>query len=141
MVVTMIESVVIITAICTMYTASVEECGKADGITASGHLAKPNYTLAADHLPLGTKLKRLSDGRVYEIQDRFGAGHKDRIDIFVSSRDDAISYGRREETFIVIHSPHMVESYFQNKWESILNNVFFKGSSFKFSWSFLNYDI
>lgn len=138
----MFESVVIITAVCTMYTSSVQECGKSDGITASGHVARPNYTLAADHLPLGTKLKRLSDGRVYEVQDRFGANHKDRIDIFVTSRDYAFSYGRREESFMVVRSPHIEEIYLKNKWELICGEVFSsRGSVTKPTWSFPIYEV
>ena len=39
------------------YTASVDECGSDSGITASGKVAVAGRTVAADHLPLGTRLR------------------------------------------------------------------------------------
>ena len=41
---------------CTAYTASVDECGKADAITASGTHCQQGRTIACDHLPFGTKV-------------------------------------------------------------------------------------
>ena len=64
----------------TAYTASVEECGKADGITASGTKATQGRTIAADHLPFGTHVE--IDGHIYTVEDRFGGGYTDKIDIY-----------------------------------------------------------
>lgn len=77
------------------YTASVRECGKDDGITASGVKARAGITAAADHLPFGTIII-LPDGSRRIIQDRFGGGYKDRIDIYHESEQAAWDFGRRQ---------------------------------------------
>ena len=76
----------------TAYTASEEECGKSDGITASGKPVRYGY-IASDDLPFGTRV--IIDGGVYEVADRFGGGYRNRIDIFMPSRGDAMRFGRR----------------------------------------------
>lgn len=78
----------------TAYTASVEECGKADGITASGTKATQGRTIAADHLPFGTHVE--IDGRIYTVEDRFGGGYTDKIDIYFDNYMDAINFGRQQ---------------------------------------------
>lgn len=75
------------------YTASADECGKTDGITASGHIAQAGVTIAADDLPLGTRV--LINGHEYVVQDRFGAGHINRIDIYCESKEEALRNGRQ----------------------------------------------
>lgn len=86
--------------ITTNYTASFEECGKSDGITASGLPATEGVTIASDHLPFGTLVD--IDGHIYMVQDRFGAGHTDRIDIFVEDRGKALEYGSQEKMVKVL---------------------------------------
>lgn len=81
------------TANVSWYTASENECGKADGITASGHIAQAGVTIAADDLPLGTRV--LINGHEYVVQDRFGAGHVNRIDIYCESKEEAFRNGRQ----------------------------------------------
>lgn len=84
----------ILFVICTAYTATFDECGKTDGITASGHVATQGITVACDGLPLGTEV--VIDGRTYIIQDRFGAGHgKHRMDIYMEQKEDAFKFGRQ----------------------------------------------
>ena len=78
----------------TAYTASVEECGKADGITASGTKATQGRTIAADHLPFGTHVE--IDGHIYTVEDRFGGGYTDKIDIYFDNYMDAINFGRQQ---------------------------------------------
>lgn len=69
-------------------------CGKSDGITASGTKAKPNHTIAADKsIPFGTKVK--INGTIYTVEDRGGAINEGKIDIFFSSHQEAIIWGRR----------------------------------------------
>ena len=75
------------------YTASVDECGKADGITASGVMAVEGVTVAADHLPLGTVVR--IDGWDYVVQDRLGGDYSDRLDIYMEDAEAAWSFGRR----------------------------------------------
>ena len=79
----------------TAYTASFEECGKTDGITASGTKATEGRTIAADHLPFGTKVE--IDGRLYTVEDRFGGGYSNKIDIFFNNYSDAINFGRQQK--------------------------------------------
>ena len=84
----------ILFVICTAYTAAFDECGKTDGITASGHPAIQGVTVACDGLPLGTEV--VIDGNTYIVQDRFGAGHgKNRMDIYMEHKTDAFKFGRQ----------------------------------------------
>ncbi len=84
----------ILFVICTAYTAALDECGKTDGITASGHVATQGITVACDGLPLGTEV--VIDGHTYIVQDRFGAGHgKHRMDIYMEQKADAFKFGRQ----------------------------------------------
>jgi len=78
----------------TAYTASFRECGKTDGITASGVKATSNHTVAAPGIfPFGTKL--LIGGQIYTVEDRGGAIQGNRIDIYMDSYSDAIAWGSR----------------------------------------------
>lgn len=55
------------------YTAAADECGKSDGITASGLKVKENLTIACPpQFPLGTKL-RIDEMGTYVCEDRGGA--------------------------------------------------------------------
>lgn len=84
----------ILFVICTAYTAAFDECGKTDGITASGHPAIQGVTVACDGLPLGTEV--VIDGNTYIVQDHFGAGHgKHRMDIYMEQKADAFKFGRQ----------------------------------------------
>ena len=77
----------------TAYTASYEECGKTDGITASGLVATPDLTIASDHLPFGTRVE--IGEQIYIVQDRLGGSHTNRIDIFMDSIEDAMKFGKQ----------------------------------------------
>lgn len=77
----------------TAYTASFDECGKDDGITASGTIATAGRTIAADFLPFGTIV--IINGKEYIVEDRFGHGEHGKIDIFMDSKHEAYSWGRR----------------------------------------------
>ena len=90
--------------ICTAYTPAFDECGKTDGITASGHPAIQGVTVACDDLPLGTEV--VIDGHSYIVQDRFGGGHgKTKIDIFMNTKAEAFRFGR--QTKIVEVKPYV----------------------------------
>lgn len=75
------------------YTAHSDECGKGDGITASGVPAVAGRTIAMDGIPFGTKVE--IEGHVYTVEDRFGGGYTDRIDIYMDTKDEAFQWGRR----------------------------------------------
>ena len=80
----------------TAYTASIEECGKSDGITASGVEATQGRTIAADHLPFGTLVE--INGHVYTVEDRFGGGYSDKIDVYFEDYQEALEFGRQRKT-------------------------------------------
>ena len=82
----------------THYSASFEECGKTDGITASGKKAKPNHTCACNWLPFGTRLK--IGNEIYVVEDHgarslFGSKkkHIKHIDIFCTTHSEAVRRG------------------------------------------------
>lgn len=79
----------------TAYCSCVECCGKDDGITATGTLAKQGRTIAVDprYIPYGTEV--IIDGVTYIAEDCGGAIKGDRIDLFFSSHEQALSFGRQ----------------------------------------------
>lgn len=86
----------------TAYDACIKCCGKTDGITASGKIAKPHHTIACNWLPFGTKVKIM--GEIYTVQDRgakslFGSkkNHIKHIDIFMPTHKEARNFGVRYE--------------------------------------------
>ena len=89
--------------ICTAYSASFDECGKTDGITASGNKAVEGETIAADDLPLGTKVE--IEGHIYTVHDRFGGGYKGRIDIYKEKKSDCIRFGKQFKAARIVYMP------------------------------------
>lgn len=77
------------------YTAAADECGKSDGITASGIKVQEKRTLACPpNFPFGTKIQIEGMGtRVCE--DRGGAIKGNHIDIYVETKKEAFAFGRR----------------------------------------------
>ena len=76
------------------YTASPDENGgNGSGVTASGCIATAGRTIAMDGVPFGTQVE--IDGHVYVVEDRFGGGYSDRIDIFMDTKEEAFRWGRR----------------------------------------------
>lgn len=77
------------------YTAAADECGKSDGITASGLKVMENHTIACPpQFPLGTKLKIDGLG-TYVCEDRGGAIKGNHIDIYVKTKTEAFAFGRQ----------------------------------------------
>lgn len=77
------------------YTAAADECGKSDGITASGLKVKEKETLACPpQFPFGTKIKIDGMG-TYVCQDRGGAIKGNHIDIYMETKTEAFAFGRR----------------------------------------------
>lgn len=69
-------------------------CGKTNGITANGSLAKSNHTIAADsRYAFGTKL--VIFGQVYTVEDRGGAITGNHIDIFFNTHSEALQFGTK----------------------------------------------
>lgn len=77
------------------YTAAADECGKSDGITASGLRVKENKTLACpQQYPFGTKVK-ISGMGTYICEDRGGAIKGNKFDIYMETKKQAFAFGRR----------------------------------------------
>ena len=78
----------------TFYTNSISDCGKTDGITASGKVAKSKHTIATDkRFPFGTVLE-IEGWGTYVVEDRGGAVRGNIIDVYVDSTAEAIKLGR-----------------------------------------------
>lgn len=77
------------------YTAAADECGKSDGITASGAKAKENRTLACPkQYKFGTKIKIEGYG-TFVCEDRGGAIKGNHFDIYMQTKKQAFAFGRR----------------------------------------------
>jgi 3D (Asp-Asp-Asp) domain-containing protein len=77
------------------YTAAADECGKSDGITASGVKVKENETIACPpQYPFGTKIKIYGKG-TYVCEDRGGAIKGNHVDIYVETKQEAFAFGRQ----------------------------------------------
>lgn len=83
------------TYLTTGYCACAKCCGKTNGITASGTVAKANHTIAADTgvLPFGSQI--VMNGQVYTVEDRGSAIRGHRIDIYFATHQEALNYGKR----------------------------------------------
>jgi len=82
----------------TAYDACKKCCGKTDGITASGKLAKAGY-VACNWLPFGTKVEIEGMG-TYLVQDRgaksqFGSkkNHIKHLDVYMATHQEAKKFG------------------------------------------------
>jgi len=85
------------------YTAAADECGKSDGITASGLKVKEKRTLACPpQFPFGVKIKIDGMG-IYVCEDRGGAIKGNHFDIYVENKSEAFAFGRRNLTAEVIY--------------------------------------
>ena len=62
--------------------------------TASGVWPVAGVTCAADHLPFGSRVT-LPDGRTWIVQDRFGAGWSDHLDLYMGNEAACWQWGRR----------------------------------------------
>jgi len=77
------------------YTAAANECGKSDGITASGLKVKENHTIACPpQFPLGTKMKIDGYG-TFVCEDRGGAIKANHVDIYMQTKVQAFAFGRK----------------------------------------------
>lgn len=87
----------------TAYTASIEECGKTDGITASGEKVKEYHTLAAGpSIPFGTKIYIPEFMKTFVVEDRGGAITDRHLDVYMERLEDAREFGRKDIYVFVI---------------------------------------
>ena len=85
------------------YTASADECGKSDGITASGNKVKEHHTIACPkEYKFGTKIHIEGMG-TFTCEDRGGAIKENRFDIYMETKQEAFAFGRQQlEAYVVI---------------------------------------
>jgi 3D (Asp-Asp-Asp) domain-containing protein len=89
----------------TAYTASVEECGKTDGITASGEKVQEHHTLAAGpSIPFGTKIYIPEFMKTFVVEDRGGAITDNHLDIYMERLEDAREFGRKDMYVFILES-------------------------------------
>lgn len=85
--------------IATAYTNSYEDCGKTDGITASGVRVSRGMVAAPKSIPFGTKIK-IDNYGIVEVQDRGGAIIEEddgsiHLDIFFNTKEEVVQFGRK----------------------------------------------
>ncbi|NCU42705.1 MAG: hypothetical protein EOM19_08455 [Candidatus Moranbacteria bacterium] len=84
------------------YTSAADECGKSDGITASGIKVQAKRTLACPPTyPFGVKMYIEGMG-VYTCEDRGGAIKGNKFDIYMETKKEAFAFGRRNLMAYVI---------------------------------------
>lgn len=77
------------------YTAAADECGKSDGITASGLKVAQKRTLACPpSFPFGAKIAIEGMGE-FRCEDRGGAIKGNKVDIYMETKKEAFAFGRR----------------------------------------------
>lgn len=77
------------------YTAAADECGKSNGITASGLKVKKDETIACPpQFPFGTRIN-ISGRGTYTCEDRGGAIKGNHIDIYMETKSEAFNFGRQ----------------------------------------------
>jgi 3D (Asp-Asp-Asp) domain-containing protein len=77
------------------YTAAADECGKSDGVTASGLKVTEKRTLACPkEYPFGAKISIEGLGE-YRCEDRGGAIKGNHFDIYVETKSEAFAFGRQ----------------------------------------------
>jgi len=77
------------------YTAAADECGKSDGITASGLKVAEQRTLACPPaFPFGTKISIEGVGEL-RCEDRGGAIKGNHFDIYMETKAEAFAFGRK----------------------------------------------
>ena len=91
---------VIVTAYCPCSIC----CGKSDGITKSGTIAKEHQTIAVDPevIPLGSQVYLEGLG-TFIAEDTGGAIKGNRIDIFMQDHNQALQFGVRKTKAYLIN--------------------------------------
>ena len=82
----------------TAYTNNYEDCGKIDGITASGTFVRDGVIAAPPHIKFGTKI--LINGSQFIVEDRGAAivrkaDGTNVIDVYMNSKEECIQFGRQ----------------------------------------------
>lgn len=77
------------------YTAAADECGKSNGVTASGKKVTEGRTLACPKgFAFGTKIQIDGMG-MYVCEDRGGAINGNHFDVYMQTKKQAFAFGRK----------------------------------------------
>ncbi len=93
-------------SIITAYSSDIYQCDSTPCITANGfNVCEYGImdTVAANHLKFGTKIKipDVFGDRIFIVRDRMNNRYKDRVDIWMTKKDDAINFGVKEAAVYV----------------------------------------
>lgn len=83
------------------YTAAADECGKSDGITASGIKVHKGTLACPPQFPFGTKIEIEEMGE-FVCEDRGGAIKGNHVDIYMQTKKEAFAFGRRNLTAMIV---------------------------------------
>lgn len=84
----------IITAVITAYIATGQPC-------SNGHYPTIHHTIAIPRsYPLGTKVE--IDGKWYRGEDRTAKKYDGRFDIFMSSKEEALNFGKQHKQITIV---------------------------------------
>ena len=77
----------------TAYCPCSKCCGKSDGITATGVLARQGRTIAVDPQKIAYGDRVIINGHTYTAEDCGGAIKGNRIDVYFDSHEHALEFG------------------------------------------------
>jgi 3D (Asp-Asp-Asp) domain-containing protein len=85
------------------YSSSPEETDDTPFITASGSFVRDGI-VAANFLPFGTLVRfpKLFGDKIFVVEDRLHSKYNDRVDIWFSSREEALQFGVRMSEIEII---------------------------------------
>lgn len=91
----------------TAYNSEVAQCDGDPCTTASGfNVCKHGIedTVAANFLPLGTKIKipELFGKRIFVVRDRTSKKYSDRVDVWMIEKQDALQFGKKRAHIVVL---------------------------------------
>lgn len=98
----------------TAYTNNYEDCGKIDGITASGTNVRQGVIAAPPHIKFGTKI--LINGSQFIVEDRGSAivrkaDGTNVIDVWMPNKEECVRFGRfRTKGWIVVKNDAIVDA-------------------------------
>jgi 3D (Asp-Asp-Asp) domain-containing protein len=84
------------------YTAAADECGKSDGITASGVKVHRGTLACPRQFSFGTKMEIEGMG-TFICEDRGGAIKNNHVDIYMPTKSEAFAFGRRNLIATVVN--------------------------------------
>lgn len=83
------------------YTASVDETDESPLIMASGKIVYTGAIACPRHVKLGTVIE-LKSGVRYTCEDRMNIRYKNNFDIFMSSKGEALDFGRKSLEYRIV---------------------------------------